>query len=219
MSIKDLFHPEIVLCVSKISNVFDMLPEFKIAESYCQIDMLLKSCASWVDRTAAEKDEGYLQVIPYFSLIYDRCDHNGKFLDIDKICCYRRSKMASEKRLHGKKSIGFGGHINPCDGNTITESIFNCMFRELNEEVIIEDGAFGLPRFLGMIYDNSTSVGRVHLGAYFIIPVLESSTVIALDEEITEIGFRSLSSLQEESMGSTNQFESWSSIVLNKYWR
>lgn len=206
--------PEMVLCVSKISNRFDLLSEF----TKCQLDMLLRSDITWVTRSCAEQDESFLQIIPYFSLVSCRHDSNGEYIQANRICSYRRSKLASEKRLHGKKSIGFGGHINPCDGSTLTEAIANCMFRELHEEVIIGNGLFLFPHMIGMIYDKSTPVGRVHLGVYFIIPVIETAIVTALDNEISELSFRSIDDMQKEVTESPDSFEAWSNIVLTKYW-
>jgi len=57
-----------------------------------------------MDRAQAEDDPSHKQIIPYALF-----RHNGKFIN------YMRSKSGGESRLHAKRSMGIGGHINPVD--------------------------------------------------------------------------------------------------------
>jgi predicted NUDIX family phosphoesterase len=119
----------------------------------------LKSCidsAIFIPRDVAEKSENFKQVIPYVIIT-----KNGKIL------AYQRSKSSGEERLHDLWSIGFGGHINPEDNSRtgIQDLLDNAIYRELNEE--LEWGNiydFNKLCEVGVIYDNSTPVGRVHIG-------------------------------------------------------
>ena len=58
----------------------------------------------FLPRSAAERDPDFKQLIPYAALRHR-----------DKVFAYRRGGGA-ETRLHGRWSIGIGGHVNPADG-------------------------------------------------------------------------------------------------------
>ena len=58
----------------------------------------------YLNRSAAEQDKRYKQLIPYVLLI---C--NGRILR------YRRGRGGQETRLHGLFSVGVGGHISEED--------------------------------------------------------------------------------------------------------
>src|SRR6476646_11333873 len=58
----------------------------------------------YLNRSEAELDKRYKQLIPYVLLI---C--NGRILR------YRRGKGGQESRLHGLYSVGIGGHISDED--------------------------------------------------------------------------------------------------------
>jgi predicted NUDIX family phosphoesterase len=119
---------------------------------------VLGESSVFLDRQAAEEDPSHKQVIPYIVVT-----HKGRFL------LYRRTNKQGESRLHDKLSLGFGGHINDIDGrlDTGTNVILAAMVRELNEEVFIP--ALRQLRVVGYINDDSSAVGRVHLGVAFIV--------------------------------------------------
>src|SRR5216684_40627 len=84
----------------------------------------------YLNRSDAEKDIRYKQLIPYILLI---C--NGKILR------YRRGRGGQETRLHGLYSVGIGGHISEEDNSLFSSDrggYQDGMRRELMEEVAIE---------------------------------------------------------------------------------
>jgi len=113
----------------------------------------------FITRRAAEKDPSLKQIIPYIVL---------QTRDLKKTALYSRN--GSEKRLHDLHSIGIGGHINPEDRRTPLsdfKQILTCgMNRELDEELISRP-AHDTPEFAGLISEDITDVGTVHLGAVF----------------------------------------------------
>ncbi len=120
---------------------------------------------TYLNRSAAELDKRYKQLIPYVLII---C--NGKILR------YRRGKAGGETRLHGLCSVGIGGHISEED-----HGLFNSndrgyyeegMRRELKEEVDID--ADNAPA-VALINDDSTEVGYVHFGVVHILQVPDES--------------------------------------------
>ena len=100
-------------------------------------------------RDEAESDEAWKQVIPYLLL-----------RDGGRIFLMKRSRAGGDVRLHERWSIGVGGHLGPRD-----DGIEAGLLREFDEE-LAADWRPEL-RLLGVLNDDSTSVGRVHLGVVF----------------------------------------------------
>jgi predicted NUDIX family phosphoesterase len=156
---------------------------------------------SYKDREEAETDESFKQVIPYCVLKW------GKHY-----LAYRRTKKGQEARLHDKWSIGVGGHINPQDGeNGSLDTYGKAVRRELFEEV-------GLDRVypediggsIGLLYDDSNQVGRVHFGVVHLIDIAPRTSFT--------FGNGALSSLEwfmlPELAGMSDAFENWSQLVI-----
>src|SRR5690348_7546170 len=110
----------------------------------------------FLPRAAAEEDPTWKQVIPYVILAYG-----------DRVFCYRRGQRSTETRLRALHSVGLGGHIRHSDDSLFTapgRAAYDAgLERELNEEVeiaapVIED------RLVGLINDDATPVGQVHIG-------------------------------------------------------
>jgi predicted NUDIX family phosphoesterase len=100
-------------------------------------------------RAEMEEDPAFKQLIPYVVLR----DGGNYFL-------MRRTRAGADRRLHDLWSIGIGGHVNPID-STLEAGLL----REWTEE--LETGFIPEFRFVGLLNDDTTDVGRVHLGAVF----------------------------------------------------
>src|SRR5436853_6351182 len=113
----------------------------------------------YLNRSEAEQDKRYKQLIPYVLLI---C--NGKILR------YRRGKGGQETRLHGLYSVGVGGHISDQDDGLFSSpaGYHDGMRRELMEEVAVEAAKDAA---VAVINDDSTDVGLVHFGVVHIMHV------------------------------------------------
>ena len=116
---------------------------------------------SFVPRGLAEEDRQKKQIIPYILL---------QNADGSRTAAYNR--QGSEKRLHDLWSIGIGGHINPEDSTTTSDSFETIlktgMQRELDEELARRVDGEDI-EFIGMISEDITPVGSVHMGAVFLI--------------------------------------------------
>ncbi len=101
-------------------------------------------------RPRMEIDPEFKQVIPYLVLR----DGQRWFL-------MRRTQAGGDARLHDRWTIGIGGHLNPGDVD-----IAGGLAREWGEEVVADF----VPdrRFVGLLNDDTTEVGRVHLGVVFV---------------------------------------------------
>jgi len=108
----------------------------------------------YLPRAAAEHDPSFKQIIPYVVI------RNG-----DLWLLFQRKSTQSEARLHNKYSLGIGGHINDeCDSDTL-DPITSGLYRELAEEITLPNHS--TPRYIGVINDDESDVGRVHLGLVF----------------------------------------------------
>jgi len=123
----------------------------------------------WIKRKNAEKNFSYKQIIPY-SII---CRENN-------IGVYMRH--GREKRLENLYSIGIGGHIDFSDNKkNVKETIKTGLLRELNEEFINFDENKSNIKFLGIINEEITEVGKVHFGLVFLI-ITNQKNLISGDE-------------------------------------
>jgi predicted NUDIX family phosphoesterase len=152
---------------------------------------------SYLNRSEAEQDKRYKQLIPYALII---CN--------DKILRYRRGKGGQETRLHGLYSVGVGGHIAEEDNGLFSKGIgyHEAMRRELMEEVAIDATK---EVAVAVINDDSTEVGYVHLGVVHIVQVTDES-VAGCRSGIVGPEFIPMS----EAMKNPAAYESWSSFCL-----
>src|SRR5690349_5385106 len=151
----------------------------------------------YLNRSEAELDKRYKQLIPYVLLI---C--NGKILR------YRRGKGGQETRLHGLYSVGVGGHISDQDDSLFAKDIGyrEGMRRELMEEVAVEEVNDSA---VAVINDDSTEVGYVHFGVVHIMQV-PNENVVGRRSGIVGPEFISLA----EAVKNASGYESWSRLCL-----
>jgi predicted NUDIX family phosphoesterase len=158
--------------------------------------------ASYRPRAEMEQDPSFKQLIPY--VIFRHVDTAGR----ETVFCYTRGTGQGEGRLHSKRSIGIGGHISSTDvnadgGDPYTEG----RRREVSEEVIIDTPC--VERCVGLINDDETPVGQVHLGIVHVVDV-ERPDVTPRETEITEARFVPV----DELLADLSRFETWSQICL-----
>lgn len=152
----------------------------------------------FMDRAAAEEDPTHKQLIPYVLIRL-----NGQFVH------YSRSKAGGEARLHSKRSMGIGGHINPEDqreDHLGLETYMAGVEREIAEEVII-DGTY-TQKIIGLLNDDSNEVGKVHLGVVHLFDVTGNS-VQSNEDAIADLQLSSIDMLQGELHES---LETWSQL-------
>lgn len=149
----------------------------------------------FMDRPAAEEDPSYKQIIPYVVLTQK-----------GRVFSTRRLNKGGESRLHGKLSIGIGGHINPVDETDRRSVLMKGLERELDEEVYIQRRGQLIPR--GFINDDGNGVGAVHLGLCFSMEV-EGEVSVKETEKLSG-AWLSLQELKSEY----DNMETWSQIAL-----
>ena len=168
------------------------------------LDVLLSpEHTSYRPRQEVEEDPGYKQLIPY--VIFRHPDAGGQ----QTIFQYTRGTGMGEGRLHRKQSVGIGGHISVADAGDgqSGDPYRDGMQRELDEEVVIDTPYTA--RCAGLINDDQTEVGRVHLGVVHLFDV-ERPDVQARESEIIQCGFRPV----EDILADLSGFETWSQICV-----
>ncbi|HZN34018.1 MAG TPA: phosphoesterase [Pirellulaceae bacterium] len=155
---------------------------------------------SYRPRAAMEQDPSFKQLIPY--VIFRHRDAAGGV----QLFQYTRGKGQGEARLHAKRSIGIGGHIS-ADDSAAASAYEEGMRRELEEEVAINTSYSS--RMVGLINDDQTEVGKVHLGVVHLVDV-ERPAVQPRESEIIDAGFRPV----PELLADIARFETWSQICL-----
>lgn len=156
----------------------------------------------YIYRYEAEADASLQQIIPYI-VVYNPISR--------QYFVSSRLQKSGDERLHGFKSIGFGGHINPEDGTK--DVIFKALFRELHEELYIEPTKEA--QFIGYVRKfttNDTSskdfVHSVHVGMVFLIQAHEASI-----KEIDKLEGEWMTAQELEK--NYFKFEDWSKLVIN----
>lgn len=166
------------------------------------LESVLRRDGFFVERDYAERTPSLKQLIPY-SIV--ECD--------GRVLLVQRTAKGGESRLHGKHSIGIGGHVNPQDltdgarpGRTPLDAGSD---REIAEELDVR-GTYEVRR-VGLLNDDSNPVGAVHLGVVQVVHVRGT------------VGIREKEQLQGrlvpcEELGvllrQGAQFETWSQLLL-----
>lgn len=127
----------------------------------------LERDGSYEPRPAMERDPSYKQVIPYLIL-----------RDGQRYFLMQRTAAGGDPRLHGRYSIGVGGHLNPGDGG-----LLGGLAREWHEELVADF----LPEFrlVALLNDDTTEVGAVHLGAVYVADAAGRPVAIRETDKLT----------------------------------
>jgi predicted NUDIX family phosphoesterase len=156
-----------------------------------------KANIQYLNRSDAESDRRYKQLIPYVLVI---CQ--------DRILRYRRGKGGQETRLHGLYSVGIGGHISEEDHELFSTGpgYQEGMRRELMEEVDIDEVK---EASVAVINDDSTEVGYVHFGVVHILHAANES-IVGRRSGIVAPEFIPIADALKDPAG----YESWSRFCL-----
>ena len=170
-----------------------------IADSKDQLFDLILDKHFFMSRDLAEYNFEHKQVIPYLII-----RNNDSYLLL------QRTSKQSEKRLHNKFSLGIGGHINPESSDHGNNLIIGGLYKELNEEVLINK-PYDL-KFIGTINDESNSVSKVHLGLLYELEV-QSAEYEVLEKDKMSAHWENRDNLIKYY----DRMETWSQIVCDNY--
>ena len=154
----------------------------------------------FLPRGQAENDPEHKQIIPYAIIAHE-----------NRVLHYVRGKKAGEQRLVSKGSIGIGGHMNDTDESLFAwdEHAYRAgVEREVNEEIAI-DTTF-TDHTVALLNDDTTEVGRVHLGIVHVFRLAESK-VQKREAMITNLAFLT----RDELVARRETLETWSQICVD----
>lgn len=184
--------PELVLVVPRSAVIAE--PGWKGVRTY-GIEAFLRAIDEvglFAPRASMEENPAFKQVIPYLVL-----------RDGERYFLMRRTRAGGDARLHDLWSIGVGGHLNPGDGDLV-----GGLRREWAEEVVADfEPEF---RLVGLLNDDTTPVGRVHLGAVYVGDAAGRPVEIRETEKLTG-GFASPSDVAAVA----GDMETWSRLVFD----
>ena len=147
----------------------------------------------YLERPLAEDDPTHKQLIPYVVV-----------RDADAVFLMHRTDAGGDPRLHGKASIGVGGHLNPVDEGD--DALMAGLRREWSEELSADwEPEF---RLVGLLNDDSNPVGSVHLGVVFEVQADGRPLDVREHEKLTG-AFADADALA----ASWDRFETWSRLV------
>ena len=192
---------ENVLVVKR--ELFDELGSFQglnfEAEKYLKA-ILSRGSNFFVPRPEAENDPAYKQIIPYALIAFE-----------ETVLHYVRGKKAGEQRLVAKGSIGIGGHMNETDESlfAMDEQAYRAgVEREVNEEIKVKSQIED--RIVALLNDDSTEVGRVHLGIVHVFKLAQPN-VEKREAMITGLTFLP----KNELLARRETMETWSQICVD----
>jgi predicted NUDIX family phosphoesterase len=156
----------------------------------------------FLPRAQAENDPTHKQIIPYALIAHG-----------DTVLHYVRGKKAGEQRLVAKGSIGIGGHMNQEDellfNYAVDEHVYRAgVEREVKEEIRI-DSPFE-DRIVALLNDDTTEVGRVHLGIVHVFRLAEPK-VQKREAMITNLSFLDRAQL----LALRDNLETWSQLCVD----
>ena len=194
-TVQHTVHDEMILVVKR-SAFFAQTPAWQGIKKvdFDQYLDLIKQQQEFQPRSQMEIDPTYKQIIPYLIFQHD-----------DRYFLMQRQAKATETRLQNKFSLGIGGHIQQEDlsGGTI----FDWARREFYEEVTY-NGTFTVEP-LGIINDDSTPVGQVHVGFVFLLK--GDSDQIQVQSELKSGVLLSL----DENKAFYDRMETWTQMVFD----
>ena len=146
-----------------------------------------------------EEDPSFKQLIGYVLL---------KDINTNEVLVYKRLVGGGEARLHGKASVGIGGHMNEIEEKTIFEMLKINAARELNEEVgVSEEEALNNLHYIGLINDDETEVGQVHIGVVYECKVDKNNVEVKEDDTLVIKWMSGVEAKKEEN------YETWSEFL------
>lgn len=163
------------------------------SDALARLRRAVAASARYLERTVAEDDPTHKQLIPYVVV-----------RDGARVFLMHRTDAGGDARLHGKASIGVGGHLNPVDDGE--DALMAGLRREWDEEI----EADWVPEFrlIGLLNDDSNPVGAVHLGVVFTVEAAGRSVFVRERDKLTG-AFAGADALA----ASWDRLESWSQLV------
>ncbi len=168
--------------------------------TYGAVDVVasLERRGTWMRRRVAEDDPTHKQLIPYCVA-----------MRADEVFVMERLSAGGEARLHGRLSVGIGGHVDREPGGDARGAVERARDREWDEEV--DASAVPAWHFVGTLNVDADAVGRVHLGVVYLARLPADARIDVRETHKLRGGFRTVAWCRERA----EQFETWSRFALD----
>ena len=167
----------------------------RLAEAATMADLraAVRAHGRFMERPLAEESPAFKQLIPYVVV------RDGALVFL-----MERTDAGGDARLHGKASIGVGGHLNPVDEGD--DPLTDGLRREWAEELIADwEPEF---RLVGLLNDDSNPVGSVHLGVVFEVDAAGRPVAVREHDKLT-----GRFATEAEVRAARDRMETWSRLV------
>lgn len=144
-----------------------------------------------------EEDPSMKQIIAYMIV-----------RQMTRLFLFQRTTAGGEARLHGKFSIGVGGHINRADVEGAADPVAAGLQRELEEELRI--GGSWQARLVGVLNDETNAVGQVHFGLVHVVEAISSDITVRESDTLTG---RLADAAEVRDL--YDRMETWSQLILD----
>lgn len=234
--------------VSNLYKKYDHIEDYLWADSSCQQLIKIKDREHFwnhvqnnlyfAQRAQLEKNFNFRQLLPYV-LVVREVEVSAQYPLGVQVLSYARLQGGGESRLHGKSSVGFGGHIDLVDavyddhdeddptagGNrpNILDTIEHSAYREVfNEELKItfpaggddEEDAANIDFNDLVLLETQEETGRVHLGLVHTLRLKAGTEITSPEAKQIELtGWSSFTELKN----SGREFEGWSKALIEYY--
>ncbi len=163
------------------------------ADALTDLRTAVSAHGHYLERPLAEEAPAFKQLIPYVVV-----------RDGEAVFLMHRTDAGGDARLHGRASIGVGGHLNPVDAGE--DALMAGLRREWHEELETD----WEPKFqlIGLLNDDSNPVGAVHIGVVFTVDAAGRPVAVREHAKLTG-AFAGADAL----IASWGRLETWSQLV------
>lgn len=177
------------------ANIIENIPDkFTKSKHDPKVWSKYDNVGKYIYRHDAEMNPAFQQIIPYLLV----CNEDESKFFVSK-------RLAGDHRLNDKLSLGFGGHINECDGTN--DVVLHALSRELNEELDIDP--LTKAQYIGTMRDMASKTND-HLGLIFIVKAKEGDVFI---RETNKLSGEWMT--KQEMFDEYHKFEGWSKYILD----
>lgn len=183
-----------IVPIQTVQNVND---KFTYSKHDNSIWYKYDNMGKYVFRYEAEGEPSMQQIIPYFIIFNE---------DESKLFVARR--IDGDHRLVDKLSLGFGGHIDECDG--YNQCVLKALTREMWEELDIVP--ITRATYMGTMRDITSSTND-HFGLVFNVRALEGTVKI---KEVDKLVGEWMTF--EQLYDNYSKFENWSKYIIDYFY-
>ena len=160
-------------------------------------EQLALSQPEWLARDEAEENPDYQQIIPW-----------ALFRVGDKYLELKRQQQSAHTRLYHRYSLGVGGHVFQDELEQYPD-LKQWIKAKFLEEIQYQGQVLSV-RCIGVVNDNSDSLGKHHFGIVYLI---EGDSQTVASQKYTQLKFSSLSDMSGSDIGFLDR---WSQMVYHQ---